>query len=41
MWACARGHQDAAVILYEWNPDALALKNHSKQTAVDIAIENG
>lgn len=41
MWACARGHQEAAVILYEWNTGAINIKNNSKQSVLDVANENG
>lgn len=41
MWACAKGHQETAVILYKWNHNALNVKNHGKRTPIDVAHDNG
>ncbi|KAK9886085.1 hypothetical protein WA026_014870 [Henosepilachna vigintioctopunctata] len=40
MWACSRGHSDAAVLLYKWNHTALNVKNGRNQTALECAKVN-
>ncbi|XP_023715789.1 calmodulin-binding transcription activator 2 isoform X4 [Cryptotermes secundus] len=40
MWACARGHQETAILLYRWNHTALNVRNLSAQTATDCARSN-
>lgn len=40
MWACARGHHETAVILYQWNYTALSVKNCHQETALDLAKHN-
>ncbi|GFG34010.1 hypothetical protein Cfor_07539, partial [Coptotermes formosanus] len=37
MWACAKGHQETAILLYRWNHTALNVRNLSAQTATDCA----
>ncbi|XP_059615382.1 calmodulin-binding transcription activator 1 isoform X2 [Phlebotomus argentipes] len=41
MWACARGHNDTAVMLYHWNHNAINLKNRFQMSALDLAKSNG
>lgn len=41
MWACARGHNETAIMLYQWNHKAFSLKNTKRLTAVDLAKSNG
>lgn len=38
MWACSRGHNETALVLYRWNHTALNVRNKSLQTALDCAI---
>ncbi|XP_039443464.1 uncharacterized protein LOC120423649 isoform X7 [Culex pipiens pallens] len=37
MWACARGHIEAAVVLYKWNQTALNVKNNAQQSPLEVA----
>jgi hypothetical protein len=37
MWACSKGRLDTALILYEWNHDALKVLNNKAQSALDCA----
>lgn len=41
MWACARGHNDTAIMLYHWNHNAINLKNRFQMSALDLAKSNG
>ncbi|XP_055609247.1 uncharacterized protein LOC129756408 isoform X2 [Uranotaenia lowii] len=41
MWACSRGHVEAAVVLYKWNQNALNVKNKSQQCPLEVAKLNG
>lgn len=41
MWACSRGHSDAALALYRWNHSSLDMVNIYNQTAIDIAQSAG
>lgn len=41
MWACARGHQETAIILYKWNHNALNVKSHGRRTPLEVANDNG
>lgn len=41
MWACARGHQDTANILYKWNHNALNVRDHKSRTPIDMANDAG
>lgn len=40
MWACARGHHETALVLYQWNYTALSLRNCRQETALDLAKHN-
>jgi hypothetical protein len=40
MWACAKGHQETAILLYRWNHTALNVRNLSAQTSTDCARSN-
>jgi len=37
MWACSKGRLDTALVLYEWNHDALKVLNNKAQSALDCA----
>lgn len=37
MWACANGHRDTAILLYQWNHAAFSVRNKKLQTAVECA----
>lgn len=41
MWACARGHNETAMVLYQWNFEAFNLKNRNQLSTMDIAKRNG
>ncbi|XP_063232498.1 calmodulin-binding transcription activator 2 isoform X2 [Bacillus rossius redtenbacheri] len=41
MWACARGHQATALLLYHWDRSALALRNHGVRSALECARAAG
>lgn len=41
MWACAKGHNETALILYKWNHNALNVRNLIKRTPIDVAMDNG
>lgn len=41
MWACARGHNETAMVLYQWNTEAFNLKSHNHLTAMDLAKHSG
>lgn len=40
MWACARGHTQTALLLYQWNSTALAVTNAQRQTPLEVARAN-
>ncbi|XP_048728854.1 calmodulin-binding transcription activator 1-like isoform X3 [Ostrea edulis] len=37
MWACAKGHQQAAIVLYQWNSDTLKVSTKDGFTAMNFA----
>ncbi|XP_062592627.1 calmodulin-binding transcription activator 1-like [Saccostrea cucullata] len=37
MWACAKGHQQAAIVLYQWNSDTLKVSTKDGFTALNFA----
>jgi len=41
MWACVKGHTDAAVLLYQWNNDALRICNKDGTKPLDVAQHHG
>lgn len=41
MWACGRGHREAALVLYRWNHTALNIRNSSNQTPLDYGRAQG
>ncbi|GAB0096881.1 calmodulin-binding transcription activator 1 [Sergentomyia squamirostris] len=41
MWACARGHNDTAIMLYHWNHNAMNVKSKLRMSALDLAKNNG
>lgn len=41
MWACARGHNDTAAVLYQWNNESFNLKSFNHLTAMDLAKHSG
>ncbi|CAB3378064.1 Hypothetical predicted protein [Cloeon dipterum] len=41
MWACLNGHLDTALVLYEWNHNALKMVNKKGQSALDCARKAG
>lgn len=41
MWACVRGHNETAVVLYHWNNEAFNLKNRNHLSALDLAKHSG
>lgn len=41
MLACMKGHMELSITLYNWNRNALNVKNHNNRSAIEIALENG
>ncbi|XP_008276831.1 calmodulin-binding transcription activator 1 [Stegastes partitus] len=41
MWACALGHTDAALVLYQWDPRALAIPDSLGRLPLNIARSRG
>lgn len=41
MWACALGHTEAALILYQWDPRALAIPDSLGRLPLNIARSRG
>lgn len=41
MWACARGHKEVALLLYQWNKMALQISNDKGCGPLDSARTNG
>lgn len=41
MWACALGHTEAAVVLYQWDPRALAIPDSLGRLPLNIARSRG
>ena len=41
MWACARGHKDAAIILYNWNKGPLHIRNREGNLPLIVARQRG
>lgn len=41
MWACVKGHQETATILYRYNHNALNVKNSLQDGPVEAATKNG
>lgn len=41
MWACARGHVDCALYLYQWSSEVAKLCNKAGQSASNVARDNG
>lgn len=37
MWACAKGHQQAAIVLYQWNSETLKMTTKDGFTALNFA----
>ncbi|XP_024118034.1 calmodulin-binding transcription activator 1-like, partial [Oryzias melastigma] len=41
MWACALGHTEAALVLYQWDPRALAIPDSLGRLPLNIARSRG
>ncbi|XP_069113218.1 calmodulin-binding transcription activator 2-like isoform X3 [Argopecten irradians] len=41
MWACGRGHTQAAVVLYHWNSEALHIQNNEGLVPLILAQKHG
>ena len=41
MWACAKGHEQAATTLFHWNSATLKIRNKQGLSPLEIAQENG
>lgn len=41
MWACALGHTEAALMLYQWDPRALAIPDSLGRLPLNIARSRG
>lgn len=41
MWACALGHSEAALVLYQWDPRALAIPDSLGRLPLNIARSRG
>ena len=41
MWACALGHTEAALVLYQWDPRALAIPDSLGRLPLNIARARG
>lgn len=41
MWACALGHTETALILYQWDPQALAIPDSLGRLPLNIARSRG
>ncbi|KAK3104396.1 hypothetical protein FSP39_001118 [Pinctada imbricata] len=41
MWACVKGHEEAAVALFHWNSASLKIRNKQGLSPLDLAQENG
>ncbi|XP_021372899.1 calmodulin-binding transcription activator 2-like isoform X2 [Mizuhopecten yessoensis] len=41
MWACGRGHTQAAVVLYHWNSEALHIQNNEGLVPLIVAQKHG
>lgn len=41
MWSCALGHTEAALILYQWDPRALAIPDSLGRLPLNIARSRG